>query len=94
MDECLVFAYFSLMWIVNEKPLSGMEIPWRTQLMISMTSMWVFFIIVKSLWFYLLLLIPLHISLCLKRRFRAESTIVTSVFNDLWIEMHCFCVHG
>jgi hypothetical protein len=43
MDECLVFAYFSLMWIVNDKPLSGMAIPWRTQLMISMTSMWVFF---------------------------------------------------
>jgi hypothetical protein len=43
MDECLVFAYFSLMWIVNDKPLSEMAVPWQTQLMISMTSMWVFF---------------------------------------------------
>ena len=60
-----------------------MKIPWQTQLLISVTSMWVFFIIVKSLWFYLLLLIPLHISPCLKRQFGAESTVVTSVFNDL-----------
>jgi hypothetical protein len=43
MDECLVFASFSLMWIVNDKPLSGMAVPWRTQLMISMTSMCVGF---------------------------------------------------
>ena len=83
MDECVVFAYFSLMWIVNDKSLSGMSIPWRTQLMISMISMWVFFIIVKSLWFYLLLLIPLDISPCLRRRPGAESTVVTLVFKDL-----------
>ena len=83
MDECLVFAYFSLMWIVNDKPLSGMAVPWRTQLMISMTSMWVFFIIVKSLWFYLLLIIPLEIRLCLRIRSGAESMVVTLVFKDL-----------
>ena len=83
MDACLVFVSFSLMSIVNDKPLSGMAVPWRTQLMISMTSMWVFFIIVKSLWFYLMLLIPLDISLCLSSRPGAESTVITSVFKDL-----------
>ena len=83
MDECLVFAYFSLMWIVNDKPLSGMAVPWQTQLLISMTSMWVFFIIVKILWFYLLSLIPLVISPCLNSRLGAESTVVTLVFKDL-----------
>ena len=39
MVECLVFASSSLMWIVNDKPLSGMIVPLRTQLLISMTSM-------------------------------------------------------
>ena len=39
MDKCLVFVSSSLMWIVNDKPLSEMTVPWRTQLLISMTSM-------------------------------------------------------
>ena len=55
---------------------------------------WVLLIIMKILWFYLLSLIPLVISLCLSSRLRAKSTVVTSMFKDLYIQMPYFSVHG